>query len=1049
MKRLIITTLAALSAGEMLAALPVPIAHWNGTMENGVVKDLSGNEYDMTTGAGVSVVNDATKGTVLHFNGLKAAWAKATGIAGIKNRTVSVWFRRSTEIPTLEDGTQNGYPCLFGDFGNLLANWSGADGQIRWCVYNGSAVQDRIYSKIVTKTPGGDSWHHVILTIKDDGTTDGATGEPNYFVAAYRNGSLCGTNTFAFSKSIQYLGSTVPFVLGNNGQASNRPFNGEIADLRLYDVALSEAQARMLWLETRTDSKVLAGYWPLEELNGEEGSPRLSPDESGYGADLSVGKQDVDLTAGVVGKGFRLSAPYDASKSGNVGYGIMSFKTSVDEIGPFSFCLWLKRDADTETKNGPNILVASSLGLLLKTDQDTTEKVNLQYANRTTGKAAKHLTSGSALKAKGEWSHLAVVCDYEYDAEADAVKLVAKVYRNGELVEGPSADVPNVIPFPIAKDTEMLIGSNSRVGSQGTRNFGGTVDEIRFYAGALTADEVKEVYRGAARVKAGDDFAVVGDRAVLRGEVASRAVEAGMPEGYAGSVRWELVSAPEGGEGVVFARSENPVCEVTLPVEGEYVFRLTTTAALAVCSDEVTVVRHASATGSVPSVSAVTANPATVAYSGVSALSATVSDGARVSWSFVSGPGAVWFQPADKAVTVASFSAAGDYILRCTAETDAGIASSDVSVTVNAELSGDVTEGLLAQWTFDYTMSDKYGTKTAAVVGDSADSWHYGAGASGQAVDTFARNDYIDTKILIPDTCDLGAEPPEADRFRALSFWLYLDSGDTNVTQSALLAFVNYNLYLTYQTPFHESPGRFVLTQMTAANADQGIAAGQGYSITADASEMSIYDRWTHVYVLLDRKNYTKQAGCGDQIWINGQRMITTGYTLNARRAGSTSYTLCLGGYKDTGSYGGANQWTSAEVSRKLPGKMDDVRIYGRQLTEGEIKFLAANSLRGNFAPCISLVSVPAKIVKRESKSISAEVADDGQIRTPTYRWEIVKGDASKVVFGDATARATTVTFNAAGDFALRLAAFDGERTTYGEVKEITVEKSGLVLLFR
>ncbi|MEO6725289.1 MAG: hypothetical protein ABIP14_08300, partial [Blastocatellia bacterium] len=63
-----------------------------------------------------------------------------------------------------------------------------------------------------------------------------------------------------------------------------------------------------------------------------------------------------------------------------------------------------------------------------------------------------------------------------------------------------------------------------------------------------------------------------------------------------------------------------------------------------------------------------------------------IGGGLTAAWSKVSGPGTVTFGNASQAATTASFSAAGVYVLRLTANDSALTASDDVTITVNAAL---------------------------------------------------------------------------------------------------------------------------------------------------------------------------------------------------------------------------------------------------------------------------------------------------------------------------------------------------------------------------
>lgn len=1052
MKRILLAVFAALVAAPLLAAFPTPVAHWSGKITDGKVADLSGNGVTLTPGEGVTVVDDAEMGEVLAFSGLSNGWAQASvRFPHINARTIAMWIRREATIPL----SGNSYPHIFGALCGLNCSWYLTDDKVRLALTGTPALDDNIYSKIAMSFPA-EEWHFMVWTMNPTGTAN------QYEVAGYLDGVQVGTTqTLTFSKSIDYSDpetQTDYVVLGNNAKANNRGFYGQVKDVRIYGVALTQNQQTKLWLDAKALlPRKAIGYWPLETITGEEGAgkARATPDLSGNGHDLTCGGTDIAVVKGIQGNCFSLTAPFVNASNGNVGYGGLTFLAN-RVIGPYTLSMWIRRDQFEEVKNGPRLFADwAAPTLQLQFDALTGKRMNVSWDGKN------HYTTADAVRRGGEWSFLTVVFDTAYDAETDAYSGKHAFYMDGEPVSYSADEVFSTPRFPLKKSSRFIFCSNVVPPAQGTRNFPGCIDEIRMIEGALTADEVKALYRGAAMVDAGADFAVTGEKAVLRGEVASRGVDFGMQTGYAGAVRWELVSAPDGGEDVVFARQENPVCEVTLPVAGAYVFRLSTVAGFLSQADEVTVTRESSASEQPPTVTGVAANPSAVAYSGVSALSATVSAGARVVWSKVSGPGAVLFQPANAAKTVAAFTATGDYVLRCTAETDAGTAFQDVPVAVSAAFAaGGVTTGLLAAWTFDDTIAESISGSSGLIYSNATNisTYRYVPGAVGTSVGMSGYYEYHNTGVPMPygtDTFVDKTEPSEAERYRTISLWIYADSAMASASETTGAYIINQdnNLILQYYTPkAGTNAGRFAIYQVTALNEEQGLPNGSGRVIYFSAPSVPVLDRWAHLTLVLDRKNYSTAMGSGARMWVDDEQLVAySGSTQNARM---NAVNICFGGKKKPNDQsettaGKWGYWESDTVSRKFPGLIDEVRIYDRALSVGEIAYLSANPACGNLAPGVDAPSVPAKFLKKQATAVSAVAGDDGQVETLTCRWEVVKGDASKVEFADPTALETTVTVAEAGDYAFRLVAFDGERTTYGESVEVTVEKPGCVILLR
>ena len=125
-------------------------------------------------------------------------------------------------------------------------------------------------------------------------------------------------------------------------------------------------------------------------------------------------------------------------------------------------------------------------------------------------------------------------------------------------------------------------------------------------------------------------------------------------------------------------------------VVGTYVLRLTASDSVLSASDTVTVTVNAAATNAAPTVSA--GPDRTITLPSIASLQGSASDDGRPSppgaltlgWTRVSGPGTVIFSAPAAAVTTASFSVVGTYVLRLTASDSVLSASDTVTVIVNA-----------------------------------------------------------------------------------------------------------------------------------------------------------------------------------------------------------------------------------------------------------------------------------------------------------------------------------------------------------------------------
>jgi hypothetical protein len=188
-------------------------------------------------------------------------------------------------------------------------------------------------------------------------------------------------------------------------------------------------------------------------------------------------------------------------------------------------------------------------------------------------------------------------------------------------------------------------------------------------------------------VSAGADAAVAAQSVALQGSV----TDDGRP-GPLVSVQWTQVTGPEP---AVFLDAASPTSQVTFPVSGVYVLRLTASDGDLSASDDVavTVSFTVPPQNQAPQVDAgtdVTIQLPTAAAT----LTGTVTDdglpgpNVNLEWTQVNGPAAASIDAVDAVSTLATFSAAGTYVLRLTANDGALSASDDVTVTVNAAAPG-------------------------------------------------------------------------------------------------------------------------------------------------------------------------------------------------------------------------------------------------------------------------------------------------------------------------------------------------------------------------
>ncbi|MCH8510092.1 MAG: MBG domain-containing protein [Kiritimatiellae bacterium] len=223
-------------------------------------------------------------------------------------------------------------------------------------------------------------------------------------------------------------------------------------------------------------------------------------------------------------------------------------------------------------------------------------------------------------------------------------------------------------------------------------------------------------------------------------------------------------------------------------------------------------------------------------------------------------------------------------------------------------------------------------------------------------------------------------------------------------------------------------------TSTSNANKDWGFwfKANSNNRITFDiggtrteASSSIPANQWTHVAFVFD--------GTLDQ--AQRMRMYVNGEFSQALSVGSTTI--------QNNAVNVALASFQLDDNRNFIGLMDEVVIYhGRALTDEEVLQVMSGA-GGNLGPLVVIDPVP-NAQTQEAVVLSASVTDDGLPEVPgavTLLWQQIDGPGT-VSFSDETELTPTVTFPLSGTYTLRLAASDGEVTTYAEIT-VNVDAGG------
>ena len=207
--------------------------------------------------------------------------------------------------------------------------------------------------------------------------------------------------------------------------------------------------------------------------------------------------------------------------------------------------------------------------------------------------------------------------------------------------------------------------------------YNGVLDEVTYSIGSGSTNQAPVVDAGP------DQTITLPSSANLNGTV----TDDGLPN-PPGTVTttWSEVSGPGA---VTFGDASAVDTTASFSASGTYVLRLTADDSALQSSDDLTVTVNPASQNQPPTVNA--GQDQTVILPNSATLSGTASDDGLpnppgtliTTWSQFSGPGTVTFGDASSLSTTASFSAAGTYVLRLTADDSALQSSDDLTVTVN------------------------------------------------------------------------------------------------------------------------------------------------------------------------------------------------------------------------------------------------------------------------------------------------------------------------------------------------------------------------------
>ena len=366
-------------------------------------------------------------------------------------------------------------------------------------------------------------------------------------------------------------------------------------------------------------------------------------------------------------------------------------------------------------------------------------------------------------------------------------------------------------------------------------------------------------------------------------------------------------------------------------------------------------------------------------------------------WSIVSGPGSVSFGSPSAAVTTAKFSAAGLHILRLTAFDGSASSSRDVQVFVEHDGDAVAANGLQGWWKFDE------GTGSSAA-DSSGNARTLTLTSATMSADGYAGKAYTGDATA---TQSAGHATFAAPTLITMSAWVYANASPATNERYIF----NFHTSSTSRLRLYMANGTSRL-RFFADRSTDGLWEAQ-YNVPAQ--------QWFHVTVSYD----TSSAAADPVISINGGSVL-----VGEIGAAPTGAQVASAGFSVGGNNSTSNSWS---------GRIDEARVYNRLLPAAEIPLLALIGTM-NAAPQVN-AGADADTAVGAAFGLAGTASDDGAPLPLALTWSQTSGVGS-AEFGNASAAATTVSWNTAGSNILRLTADDGAVRVFDEVTITTVASS-------
>ena len=429
---------------------PGPVGEWKldentGTLAN----DTSGNNNTGTLTNGPTWTTGKV-GAGVRFDGVDDYMEGGNGSSlQIQSMiTLEAWVYHTTS-PT------NNFAIVYGSSNNYDYGlvWQQSTGRMILGLKIGGTWADRAYTNSIPEN----SWVHIV------GTYNGTRAK------IYRNGVL---------DDDQPLTGNINITAGNSlrlgyASASNHWWRGSLDDIRIYNYARTQEQIMQdmtgnIGSSDLQTTKEAIAYYKFDEGSGATAN-NLGTGGSALNGTLTNMASPATSTSGwtdngKVGKGLNFDGVNDyvtLPSSSSLAFG----------TGPFSITLWYKTNAPTSN----NILM--SLGGGSNSYQGV---LGLNASNRLLYYANGYQITEPGTESADSWNFATLVGNGGANGSRNI-----KLYRNGVQVGNTNTFDYNFTPQP------FMIGVNQSAYSEVMH---GSIDEVKIFPYALSADDVKTEY---------------------------------------------------------------------------------------------------------------------------------------------------------------------------------------------------------------------------------------------------------------------------------------------------------------------------------------------------------------------------------------------------------------------------------------------------------------------------------------------------------------------------------------------------------------------------